>query len=106
VLAGLWLVLHVCVVAVSPVADGFADHSDAVVQHIEDADGGECPTSHGDLCELCHFAHGLRALEARGADVCVPAATPQVRAPATAVALPTALEFLDGRSSRAPPALG
>lgn len=106
VLAGLWLVLHVFAVAGLPVADGFADHGEAVVVHVEDADGGDCPSPHGESCDLCQMAHGLRALEARGAELRVPTVERQVLAPARALAHPAALEFLDGRSSRAPPVLG
>jgi hypothetical protein len=106
VLASLWLVLHVFVVAALPVADGFADHGGPVVMHVEDADGGDCPSPHGESCELCQFAHGMRALVARSADFTAPVIERRVAAPDAAQHAPAAFDFLDGHSSRAPPALG
>lgn len=106
VLAGLWLAFHVFTVAALPVADGLADHSGAVVAHVEDADGGHCALAHGHGCELCQFAHGLSALAGEGAAVGVASVTQQARPPHGALAVSAALTFLDGNSSRAPPALG
>lgn len=106
VLAGLWLALHVFTVAALPVADGFADHSGAVVAHVEDADGGNCALAHGHGCTLCQFAHGLSALASDGTTVATPAVSRLARPPHGAVAVVADLTFLDGNSSRAPPALG
>jgi hypothetical protein len=104
VFSGLWLLFYVGLVAAAPVADGFMDHGEQVVLHIEDADGGHCPDSHGgDACDICQLAQGLRAVAApisiemsRVADIGTPAAG------ARGVA-PVEMHFLDGRSSRAPP---
>lgn len=103
-LAGLWLLFYVGIVGVSPVADAFVDHGSDVVVHVEDAEGGHCPASHGDqLCEICQFATGLRALQSQ-ADVTVGAISGSARvAPGTRGAAAVELHFLDGRSSRAPP---
>lgn len=105
-LAGLWLVLHVFMVAGLPVADGLTDHRDAVVVHVEDTDGGDCPSPHDESCDLCQFAHGMRALVARGADLSAPVITRRALVPDAASVVPAEFEFLDGHSSRAPPALG
>lgn len=106
VVASLWLVLHVFVVAALPVADGFKDHGAPVVMHVEDADGGHCPASHGESCDLCQLAHGMRALVVRSADITAPLIERRAPSPNAAQLAPAALEFLDGHSSRAPPALG
>ncbi|HRQ79074.1 MAG TPA: hypothetical protein PLY94_10805 [Gemmatimonadaceae bacterium] len=105
-LVGLWLVLHVFTVAAAPVADGFVDHRDEVVVHIEDVDGGKCPPAHSDACDLCQFSHGLRAIAAGSAGIGLPAVERRSPTPAAALALPADFAFLDGHSSRAPPALG
>lgn len=103
-LAGLWLVLYVGVVAGAPVADGFVDHDEQVVVHVEDADAGDCPASHGsEACEICQVAHGLRAMPTlASAEIPVGAELSRVAPGARGVA-PVELNFLDGRSSRAPP---
>lgn len=106
VLAGVWLLLHVFTVAALPVADGLADHSDAVVAHIEDAEGGHCPASHHASCDLCQFAHGLRAVAGDAGAYAIPAVSRQSLPPVGTVTLPGDLAFLDGHASRAPPALG
>ncbi len=106
VLAGLFLLLHVFTVAALPVADGLADHSDAVVVHIEDAEGGHCPASHHASCDLCQFAHGLRAVASDAGAYGIPAVSRQSLPPVDALTLPGGLAFLDGNASRAPPALG
>lgn len=104
--AALWLVLHVFTVAGLPVVDGLADHPDAVVAHIEDADGGNCPASHDDSCDLCQVAHGLRALAAAPAGYGLPVVERRAPAPHGVLTHPGAFAFLDGNSSRAPPVLG
>ena len=106
-LVGLWSLLYLLLAAGVPVVDGFADHDAEVVAHIEDADGGDCPASHGtEGCELCHLVQGARAL---------PTAAPSLSWAADAkssgpvpgrVHAPAAFAFFDGHSSRAPPALG
>jgi hypothetical protein len=104
VLSGAWLLLYVGLVAGAPVADGFVDHGQEVVLHVEDADGGHCPASHGaEACDICQLAQGLRAISTplvielpRVADVGTVAVGVRGVAPAE-------LHFLDGRSSRAPP---
>jgi len=107
VLAGLWLVLHVFVVAAAPVADGLVDHGDAVVVHMEDADGGQCPASHGpEACDLCQLAQGMRGLAGQAKALTVPAVARASALPVSRVTHPVAFEFLEGHSSRAPPALG
>lgn len=105
-LVGLWLVLHVFTVAAAPVADGFVDHGEEVVVHIEDVDGGQCPPAHSEACDLCQFSHGLRAIAGGPADLGLPMVERRSPTPAAAVALPADFAFLDGHSSRAPPALG
>lgn len=102
--AGLWMLLFVAVVAGAPVADGFVEHGEPMVVHIEDANGGHCPASHGaDVCELCQLAQGLRAVLAQ-ADVEIPETDDIVgTAPGARGVAPVELQFLDGRSSRAPP---
>ena len=105
--AGVWLLLHLFMVAAIPVADGAVSHTDRVVVHIEDADGGNCPASHGpEHCTLCQYAHGLRALP--GTAESAPAALPAAeQAPIAArQTRPVAASFLAGHSSRAPPVLG
>jgi len=104
VLSGLWLLLYVGMVAGAPVADGLVDHHETVVVHIEDADGGDCPTSHGpEACEICQLVNGLRAVLAPASlDIEFAAAEASVASGARGTA-PVALTFLDGRSSRAPP---
>jgi hypothetical protein len=106
VLAGLWLVLHVFTVAALPVADGFADHGTAAVAHFEDADGGTCPASHAHGCDLCQFAQGLRAIGGAESDFLLPAADDGAALPQGRLTVLGDLAFLDGHSSRAPPALG
>lgn len=103
VLSGLWFLFYVGLVAGAPVADGFVDHGQQVVLHIEDADGGHCPDSHGDACDICQLAHGLRAVAAP-ASIEIPRIA-DAGAPATGVrgVAPLEMHFLDGRSSRAPP---
>jgi len=103
-LAGLWLLFYVGLVGASPVADAFVDHGSDVVVHVEDAEGGHCPASHGDqLCEICQFATGLRALQSE-ADVSLSAAgRASALAPGARGTAAVELHFLDGRSSRAPP---
>ncbi len=107
VLLGVWSALYLLVAAAAPVADGFVDHSTEIVVHVEDADGGHCPASHGsEACDLCHLLQGARA---------VPPSAPSIasvvdRDPASAYAtgddVPAQLAFLAGHSSRAPPVLG
>ena len=103
-LASLWLALYVGVVAGAPVADGFVDHDEQVVVHVEDADAGDCPASHGsEACDICQVAQGLRAMPAlASAEIPVAAERGRVAPGARGVA-PVELNFLDGRSSRAPP---
>lgn len=105
-LVGLWLALHVFTVAAAPVLDGLADHGKDVVLHIEDVDGGHCPPDHSDVCDLCQFSHGLRAIASGPAGLGLPAVERRSPTPAAALVLPAAVAFLDGHSSRAPPALG
>lgn len=107
VLAGLWLVLHVFMVAGAPVADGLMDHANKVVVHVEDADGGPCSSSHGgEACDLCQLAHGFRGVVAQAKGLDVPKVALAVGQPTSRVTAPAAFEFLDGHSSRAPPVLG
>ena len=107
VLVGLWLVLHVFVVAGAPVADGLVDHADAVVVHMEDADGGPCSSSHGpEACDLCQLAHGMRGLAGQAKELTAPVVARAATLPTSRATHPVAFEFLDGHSSRAPPALG
>lgn len=103
-LAGLWLLFYVGLIAGAPVADGFMDHGQQVVLHVEDADAGHCPASHGsEACNICQLAHGVRAV-ATPVSIEFPRAA-DAGAPATGArgVAPIELHFLDGRSSRAPP---
>lgn len=104
VLAALLAVMQLGGAALAPVADAVGGHHEQVVLHIEDADGGDCPASHGEAdCTLCQLAHGARAVlptspalaaaSIRASASCVPGALGVAAAP----------RFLDGRSSRAPP---
>lgn len=107
VLAGLWLVLHVFVVAGAPVADGMVDHAEQVVVHVEDADGGPCSSSHGpEACDLCQLAQGFRGVASQAKGLDVPHVAQQAGQPTSRLTAPAAFEFLDGHSSRAPPVLG
>lgn len=93
-------------VAALPMADGLTDHRDAVVAHVEDADGGDCPSSHGESCDLCQFAHGMRALVATESGLHTPVIARRASVPDARFVVPADFAFLDGHSSRAPPALG
>ncbi len=102
--AGIWLLVYVGLVGATPVADAFVDHGAEVVLHVEDADGGHCPASHGDeLCQICQFAQGLRAVQAPSGVVLVSDVAASASAPGARGTAPSDLQFLDGRSSRAPP---
>lgn len=102
--SGLWMLLYAVTVAAAPVADGLVDHHEQVVVHIEDANGGDCPSSHGpEACDICQLAHGLRAVLVP-ATLTIPRLSDAVSRPVADVAtLSASLHFLDGRSSRAPP---
>lgn len=105
-LVGLWLVLHVFTVAALPVVDGFVDHGDAVVAHIEDVGGGNCPPNHAGACDLCHFTQGLRAVTARATSGALPVIERSTLAPDRALAHPAEPVASGSHGSRAPPALG
>jgi len=103
VLAGLWMVLHLAVVAAVPVADAYVGHTDEIVAHWEDAERSDCPASHpaGD-CQLCQVLVSARALPAHSATpVFLGAGVP--RPPAGRERVAVAATFLSGHSSRAPP---
>lgn len=102
--AGIWLLFYVGLVGATPVADAFVDHGSEVVLHVEDADGGHCPASHSDeLCQICQFAQGLRAVQAASAVVLAEDVAASASAPGARGTAAGEMHFLDGRSSRAPP---
>lgn len=102
-LTGFWVVLHLLLVTGAPVLDAAVGHSDPVVAHWEDSEGGDCPTSHGsDECQICQVVLKARALASGGAAPAIPATADQQRAEGTRAATPS-FAFLDGHSSRAPP---
>jgi hypothetical protein len=102
-MAGVWVVLHLLLVAGAPVLDAAVGHADQVVAHWEDADGGDCPASHGaDQCQLCQSVVKARALSGGDAAPAIPESSEQLRAERARAATPT-FAFLDGHSSRAPP---
>ncbi len=102
-LTGLWVVLHLLLVTGAPVLDAAVGHSDSVVAHWEDSEGGDCPTSHGsDECQICQVVTKARALAAGGVATAIPETAAQQRADHAHLATPR-FAFLDGHSSRAPP---
>lgn len=102
-LAGVWVLLHLLLVAGAPVLDAAVGHADRVVAHWEDADGSDCPASHGaDQCQLCQSLVKARALASGDAPPAIPESAQQQRSERARLATP-ALAFLDGHSSRAPP---
>lgn len=104
VLTGLWMLLHLAVVGGAPLADGLVDHEAAAVVHVEDADGGDCPTPHdAEGCHLCQLAHGLRAVLVEPPTATAPALAQSVQPTAERLDASSSLAFLAGRSTRAPP---
>jgi hypothetical protein len=105
-LAGVWMVVHLLIVAAVPVADAHMGHTDEIVAHWEDAEQSDCPASHpaGD-CQLCQVLVSARALPAQSATPVLLAAEGS-RLPAGYERVALAASFLAGHSSRAPPLLG
>lgn len=102
VLTGLWMALHLLVVAAVPLADAQTLHADEVVAHWE-SEGAECPTSHGaDDCQLCQLLVAGRALPATATAPALPA-RPAARIPSGLELAAVAAAHLDGLGSRAPP---
>lgn len=102
-LAGLWVVVHLLVVAAVPVADAFAGHADEIVAHWEDAEQSDCPAEHaaGD-CQLCQLLVTGRALPASSATPSLVGAEAS-RIPVGHDRAALAASLLAGHSSRAPP---
>ena len=101
--AGLWMVVHLLIVAAVPIADAHMGHTDEVVAHWEDAEQSDCPASHpvGD-CQLCQVLVSARALPAQSATPMFMEAEGS-RLPIGHERAVFAATFLAGHSSRAPP---
>ena len=53
-LMGVWLAIHVAIVAAAPIADAKADHAERIVAHWEDGQQRNCPPLHDpSACQLC-----------------------------------------------------
>lgn len=103
VLTGIWMVLHLLLVAGAPVADAAMGHADQVVAHWEDSEGGDCPTSHGaEDCQICQVVVKSRALAASAASPAIAQTAEQQRSERARAVVP-GFAFLEGHSSRAPP---
>lgn len=103
VLTGVWMVLHLLLVAAAPAVDAGIGHTDPVVAHWEDADGSDCPTSHGaEECQICHLVVKARAQASNAIAAAIPATVDQPASERARLA-PPSFAFLDGHSSRAPP---
>jgi hypothetical protein len=103
--AGVWMLLHLLVVAGIPVVDGLAEHDSPTVAHIEDLGNTDCPTQHAGhgACDLCQIVKSGRVAVASVPGLPVPAVTSVATPTRDRANAPVALVFLDGRSSRAPP---
>lgn len=103
--AGVWMLLHLLVVAGVPVVDGLADHESPSAAHIEDLGNTECPTQHAGhgACDLCQIVKSGRVSVAAVTALPVPSLTTTATPTRDRANAPVALVFLDGRSSRAPP---
>ncbi|MEX2180808.1 MAG: hypothetical protein WD771_02090 [Gemmatimonadaceae bacterium] len=105
VIAGLWLLAHVGVVAAVPVIDARAGHADRVVAHWEDANDTSCPAQH-DLaaCQLCQQV--VAAGKVTGATTAlVGVLTPAERPPVDVRERPHRSVASANPSTRAPPAI-
>lgn len=102
-MTGVWMVLHLFLVAAAPAVDAGVGHTEQVLAHWEDSDGGDCPTSHGaEECQICHLVVKARAQASNSVATAIPATADQ-QVPERARPAPPSFAFLDGHSSRAPP---